>query len=233
MNNMYPEPGKLIVIEGVDSAGKATQTALLVEALRNQGIEAITLTYPDYAKPTGVTIKDYLNGRWGDPVQVNPYMAGNLYVLDRVKNRAVIAAALDAGIWVILDRYSTSNAGFQGAKLIHLPESWDDYVQHNHELEHGSLDMPVPDRILFLDVPPAVSKPLSEKRQSRSGEDGKEDGHESNVQYLQDSYDSYWRCLTKGITAPWSIIQCLSDDNNMLPKETIRGNILETLKDLF
>ena len=45
--------GKLIVIEGTDCSGKETQTKLAMEKLKNEGIDVVRLSFPNYDSPTG------------------------------------------------------------------------------------------------------------------------------------------------------------------------------------
>ena len=44
------EKGKFFVLEGMDGSGKATQTKLLTEALKNQGCEVVKIDFPQYGK---------------------------------------------------------------------------------------------------------------------------------------------------------------------------------------
>ena len=55
--------GKLIVIEGSDCSGKETQTKLLVERLKKEGVKVATLSYPRYDTPTGKIIGACLLGK--------------------------------------------------------------------------------------------------------------------------------------------------------------------------
>ena len=50
--------GKLIVIEGTDCSGKETQSKLLIEKLRNEGVQIDIYSFPSYETPTG------RNNRW-------------------------------------------------------------------------------------------------------------------------------------------------------------------------
>ena len=55
--------GRLIVLEGLDGSGKATQAQLLYEALCTQGRKARKVTFPDYEHPSSTLVKQYLAGR--------------------------------------------------------------------------------------------------------------------------------------------------------------------------
>ena len=55
--------GKIIAIEGIDGAGKKTQSEMLVEYLKGKGVSAEVLSFPDYNHPLGMVISDYLHKR--------------------------------------------------------------------------------------------------------------------------------------------------------------------------
>ena len=54
--------GKLIVLEGLDGSGKATQTELLWNALTQEGYAVKKVTFPDYESPSSSLVKMYLAG---------------------------------------------------------------------------------------------------------------------------------------------------------------------------
>ena len=57
--------GKLIVFEGTDGSGKATQTAMLCQRLEQEGIPYRKLTFPRYGKPSAAMVEEYLQGKLG------------------------------------------------------------------------------------------------------------------------------------------------------------------------
>ena len=66
--------GKLIVLEGLDGSGKATQAKLLAEHLAAQGVPVQKITFPDYASDSSALVKMYLAGQFGQhPDDVNAY----------------------------------------------------------------------------------------------------------------------------------------------------------------
>ena len=68
--------GKIIVIEGLDGSGKATQTDLLYKKLLSEGKNVKKLTFPCYDSDSSALVKMYLSGELGDdPNLVNPYTA--------------------------------------------------------------------------------------------------------------------------------------------------------------
>ena len=104
--------GKLIVIEGLDGSGKATQTQKLYDVLKSKGENVIKVSFPDYDSDSSALVKMYLRGEFGtDPDAVNPYAASSFYAVDRFASYAKNWREfyLNGGI-VIADRYTTSNA---------------------------------------------------------------------------------------------------------------------------
>ena len=57
--------GRLIIIEGGDGSGKATQTALLKERLQQEGYKVKSVSFPNYDSPAAMPVKMYLAGDFG------------------------------------------------------------------------------------------------------------------------------------------------------------------------
>ena len=107
--------GKLIVFEGTDGSGKATQTALLCRELESRGVPFRKLEFPRYKEESSALLRLYLSGAFGtDPADVNAYAAATFFSVDRYAS-----FKQDWGGWyrqgglVIADRYTTSNAVHQ------------------------------------------------------------------------------------------------------------------------
>ena len=110
--------GKLIIIEGADGAGKATQTKMLAERFRTEGLQVETLEFPRYDETFfGAYIKEWTDEKHGNFVDLDPRLSAILFAGDRFETRGTIAGWLDEGKHVILDRYVTANLLHQGAKI--------------------------------------------------------------------------------------------------------------------
>jgi len=111
--------GKLIVIEGLDGSGKATQSKLLYETLLAEGKPVRKVSFPNYESNSSALVKMYLAGEFGkNPEDVNAYAASTFFAVDRYasykSNWGKFYA--DGGI-VIADHYTTSIA-IQQCKLL-------------------------------------------------------------------------------------------------------------------
>ena len=180
----YFEFPKRIAIEGIDGAGKATQAALLAENLKAYGVKTRVMSFPRYNTPTGAKIKEYLDGAYGNPVSVDPWLASTLYTLDRAAashdNQSSISFVSEGEV-LIFDRYQLSNLAHQGAKLP-VPQR-PAFREYQLNLE-DSLGLARPDMTIILATSAHVSSSLSKQRSSQ-------DGHESNLAYLTAVRDEY------------------------------------------
>ena len=102
--------GKLIVLEGLDGSGKATQAKLLAEHLAAQGVPVQKITFPDYASDSSALVKMYLAGQFGQhPDDVNAYAASSFYAVDRYASyKTSWGSFYEQGGVIIADRYTTS-----------------------------------------------------------------------------------------------------------------------------
>lgn len=211
--------GKLIVLEGLDGSGKATQAEMLYSRLISAGIKAKKISFPDYDSESSALIKMYLRGDFGkSPSDVDPCAASLFYTVDRFASyKMKWGEFYNNGGIVIADRYTTSNAVHQCCKL---PDTlWDEYLNWLFPLEYNILGLPVPHKVFFLNVEPEVSKKLIEKRYS--GDESKKDIHES-LEYLSKSYESAKYCCEK---LNWIEIKC-SENGEMRDIKSINDDIL-------
>jgi dTMP kinase len=100
------ERGRLIAIEGIDGSGKSTQARLLADDF------GALLTH----EPGATTLGQALRALLLDPgAQLSARAEALLVAADRAQHVSeVIAPALDAGHWVVTDRFSASTLAYQG-----------------------------------------------------------------------------------------------------------------------
>ena len=194
---------KLIVIEGLDGSGKATQTKLLAEKLAARGLTVKQLTFPDYDSPASAPVQMYLNGAFGSkPEDVNAYAASAFYAVDRVASYLKDwKRDWENGTVLLCDRYCTSNIIYQMAKV--GDSERDAFIRWQADFEYDKLGLPRPDMVIYLDVAPAVSQKLMEQRYG--GDNSKKDLHESNLRFLLSCRES---ALYGVEHCGWQLIDC-------------------------
>ena len=104
--------GRFITLEGIEGAGKSTQLANVCAALREAGIEPVVTREPGGA-PVAERIRSLLLAR------DNQGMASDAELLLMFAARAehlhqTIRPALDAGRWVVCDRFTDATYAYQG-----------------------------------------------------------------------------------------------------------------------
>ena len=166
--------GKLIVFEGTDGSGKATQSALLCQELEKRGIAFRKLEFPRYQEESSALIRLYLGGAFGSaPDDVNADAASTFYSVDRYASyKQDWGGFYESGGLLIADRYTTSNAVHQTGKL--PPEKRDAFLDWLFDFEYHLLGLPEPTRVLSLDMPGADDAPAGggypyQGRYSREG----------------------------------------------------------------
>jgi len=211
--------GKLIVIEGLDGSGKATQAQLLAKTLRERGETVREVSFPNYGSPSSALVKMYLSGAFGaQPDDVNAYAAASFYAVDRYAGfKEDWQADYEKGL-VIADRYTTSNAIHQCSKLD--AALWDSYLEWLFDYEYNKLGIPAPDCVIYLRVDPAVSQKLLAKRYE--GHMEREDIHEKDREYLARCQRAAAYCAER---LGWRTIEC-TKNGGMRPVEDIHREIL-------
>lgn len=191
--------GKLIIIEGTDCSGKETQTNLLVEKLKQQGIKVGRFSFPNYESATGKIIGACLLGK---PLMVeellkidssffaegggniDPLAACDLYVADRRYNLPVVNKLLEENDFVIIDRYVTSNMAHRGGLITNKDERLKIYEKID-KLEYNINELPRPDKTVLLYLPFEYAKILKSNRKERPDE------AERNEEYLKRGEQAY------------------------------------------
>ena len=218
--------GKLIVIEGLDGSGKATQAKLLAENLKGQGTKVREISFPNYDSPSSALIKMYLGGEFGaKPGDVNAYAASTFFAVDRYASFKKDWQADYAGGVVIADRYTTSNAIHQCSKLD--AGAWNGYLDWLFDLEFDRMGIPRPDLVVYLRVDPEVSQGLMARRYG--GNEEKKDIHERDLAYLRHCQAAAAFCADR---LGWKTVECCVD-GQMRSIESIQGDVRALVDTLF
>ncbi|PWY79628.1 thymidylate kinase [Aspergillus heteromorphus CBS 117.55] len=134
--------GALIVVEGLDRAGKSSQCESLRDKLQELGHSVKYIRFPDRTTPIGKLIDDYLRGQ----SQLDDHSIHLLFSANRWEIARSIEEDIAAGITVIVDRYSYSGAVYSAAKsnpTLSLEWAW-----------MPEIGLPQPDLCLFLSIAP-------------------------------------------------------------------------------
>lgn len=204
----------LIVLDGIDGAGKTTQTATLVKRLKKEGRTVATLDFPQYNRTFfGAIVRRFLNGEFGAIGEINPHLAALLYALDRFEMKEKLARWLRQKKIIVLNRYTTSNLIHQGSKLPGNKRAA--FTAWIEEMEYEVLALPRPNLVVYLSLPYPLAYALIKKRGKRK------DIHERNRKHLITAARYGLELARK---KGWHIIKCNSG-NNIRTKEEIAEDI--------
>jgi dTMP kinase len=170
--------GKIIVLEGIDKAGKSTQSKLLMDYLKLSGKICTLITFPDYTTSIGAEIKAFLEGKRDYPTELKHILLS----ANRWEKKKEIESMVDSGTIVIINRYYQSNLVYGTSNGLNL--RW------LLSLEKG---LPTADLVMVLEVTPRITL-------KRSLEP---DEFEKDVSLLQNVYKNYHK-LAKSFK--WKIL---------------------------
>ena len=212
----------LIVLEGLDGAGKSTQVKRLREYLTQRCGSLEYIHFPRYEAPVyGDLITRFLKGEFGSIEAVHPQLVALLFAEDRHGAAPAMRQALKEGKTVLLDRYVYSNIAYQCAKLKDMQERGKlrDWIFNT---EYGIFELPQPDLNLFLDVPIGfVEQSLTHQRegQDRNYLAGAQDIHEASIAFQKAVRDMY---VAETARDPkFRRIDCSGAQGEMLPPDAI------------
>lgn len=209
--------GRLIVIEGTDCSGKETQSKLLVERLKKDGVKVAEMSCPMYDTPTGKIVGACLLGKphmCKELLQTEhsffPEGGGNVdsltalayYAADRRYNLPIITKYLSEGYTLIIDRYVTSNMAHRGGMILDNQERLKMY-QKIDTLEYEIMELPRPNKTILLYMPYEYACILKRRRAELPDE------AESNEEYLRLGEKAY---LELADIYNYDIINCVENE---------------------
>lgn len=189
--------GQLIVIEGLDGAGKATVAAALSAALAERGASVGRLAFPRYDDDIHAELaRDALYGRAGDLAGSVHGMA-LLFALDRRAAAAQLHELLATNDVVLVDRYLASNAAYGAARLHQDADGG--FVHWVRATEVDRFAVPVPDHQLLLDVPAPVAAERAQRR-------GEQDAFETDGGLQKRTAAVYAQLADRRWLSPWTVL---------------------------
>ena len=216
----------LVVLEGLDGAGKSTQVKKLRKYLESVCGNLEYIHFPRYSSPVyGDLIGRFLRGDFGANDSVHPQLVALLFAEDRHGAAPEIKARLAEGKAVLLDRYVYSNIAYQCAKLKSEEEA-EALRKWIFETEYGQFGLPVPDLNIFLDVP--ISFVKSNLTADRPGDDreylsGGQDIHEADIEFQMKVRAVYRKQAS--IDSRFISVDCSDEFGEMLGPEEIFAKI--------
>lgn len=205
--------GKLIVIEGVDASGKQTQTELLHRRLP----QAKRVSFPDYQSPSSALVKMYLNGEFGTRADdVTPEVASIFFACDRFASyKTKWGEHYQQGGIILADRYVTSNMIHQTCKIENEAHKLR-FMNWLEDFEYRLMELPQPDLVLFLDMPPEYAARLMKDRNNKITGNEQKDIHENDTDYMRRAYDN---AVSVAKEMGWKRIVCAQNGIIKTPQE--------------
>lgn len=219
--------GKLIVLEGTDGSGKATQCKALYERLLAEGIACRRVEFPQYREQSSALVQMYLGGEFGEnPSDVNAYAASTFYAVDRYASyKKDWEKDYEAGTVILADRYTTSNAVHQGSKLTGADR--EDYFSWLFDFEYRLMGLPAPELVIYLDVPVEQTESNMHRREKETNTAA--DIHEKDTAYLRACREAALEAAEK---FHWRRVPCV-EHGKMRAIDEIHQDIYRVVKEIL
>ena len=174
------------------------------------------LEFPRYSHTFfGREIARYLNGEFGELMEVHPKLTSILYAGDRHETRELIRDLARTRDIVVCDRYTPSNQAHHAAKL--PSEEWPEFFAWVEGLEYDVLQVPRPDVVVFLDLDAEYAADLIARKPQRSYTTRKADIHEIDTKYQANVGEAYRILATNH--PDWIRISCTEYGTLRTPEE--------------
>ena len=193
----------LIVIEGVDGAGKRTLTNGLRAAFEAGGHSVANLAFPRYGLSVPADLAaEALHGGHGDLAE-SVYGMAVLFAMDRAGARDEIEHLAAAYSVVILDRYVASNAAYSAARLHQRVDG--EVVAWVRDVEYRRLRLPAPDWQVLLDVPTELAAQRAVHRAAEEA-DRARDAYERDDGLQRRTSAVYVELAAANWGGPWVVV---------------------------
>jgi dTMP kinase len=215
----------LVAIEGIDGAGKCTQTELLVARASANGLRATALSFPRYTETFfGQQIREYLKGNFGKGN--DPRLVGLLFAGDRLQSLPAVLDALSTHDLVVADRYVASNLAYQAAREERpIRGAVIDWLA---EVEYEVYGLPRADLNVLLDVPVSFAAKRLSARAERGGRVAN-DWLETDLDFLAKCRETYKVIARR---PRWATVP-VSQAGRLLSVDEISDRIWEAIKEIL
>ena len=134
-------------MKGLTVLARGLRQAHLQARFNCRDIARQLVSFPRYVQAThfGRKVADFLNGRFGQLSEVNPFLAALLYAGDRFESKAWLTEAIRTHEVVILDRYVPSNMAHQASKLEGAERA--ELIAWVEQVEFGIYQLPRPEPV--------------------------------------------------------------------------------------
>ena len=219
--------GRLIVFDGINGSGKATQIKLLTKKLRARGVKYKQVDFPRYESSFyGALVGRFLHNELGDWAATNPCLAAVLFAADRFQAREQLYDWLRAGNLVIANRYVSAMA-HQAARLpVEKRSAFIDWVM---EMEYQVNRIPKEDLVVFLHLPAKTTEKLvGRKPGSISSKINGAGSLEKDRQYQEESEKVFLQLTRK--FEHWVKINCADKKGKLLSPAKISKRVVALLE---
>jgi dTMP kinase len=218
---------KYYSIEGTDGSGKKTQIKKLYDYLKSKGESVLIISFPDYDSPSSAPVKMYLSGEFGDdPNILSAYQASVLFAADRICKMTKLKQEIKNDTVIIFDRYVQSNMLHQAGKIKCHAER-EKFIRWCDDFEFNLLELPRPDKVLFMDMPADKAMELIKSReQLKIGEEFAKDIHEANYEHILNAYTAGKEA---GAMFDWIEIKCCDEFGEIRTPNEIHEDIKDNL----
>ncbi|MFA6514906.1 MAG: deoxynucleoside kinase [Candidatus Paceibacterota bacterium] len=226
--------GKLIVIDGTDGSGKATQVAYLTEHLKKDGHKVKVVDFPEYYKNFfGKFIGHCLSEQYYNFLGVHPKITSVLFAADRWESSVEMKEWLSKGYVVIANRYVSANQIHQGGK-IKSAKKRADFMKWLNQMEYEVFGIPKPDITLYLSLPIKIVLDLLKERDSskmkREYLKKKKDVYENDMEFLVNSRKSALNLVKENPN--FIKIEC-SQKGKILSREDVHDMVYKEVKKIL
>lgn len=218
MSKVIEKIGKFIVLDGIDGAGKGTQTELLRKRLTGEGISLRVFDFPRYEESmAGALVGKMLKGDFGNPADISPYLTCLPYICDQINGSREIREWTEGGGLALSNRYFTSNVHQIGKIKEGLAR--DEYRNWLWKFGYEEMGILRPDLVVILLVDLPICRENVEKKAVRNYVGGQgADVVERDVNYQMEAAKEFRRMVAEN-GEWWAAIECCREGQLMSPEE--------------